>query len=239
MMRTYKYRLYPNKQQQQALNNILWAACTLYNSALAYRKKRWQESRYSVSYTEQTAMWRDWRNEEPEDNPLRILNMSAGQQVLRRLDSAYRQFLKGKRGVPRFKRLDRFHSVNYKPGDGAAIKGGRLYIQNVGLIKVRWHRALPGRLKNIILTGRNGRWHVCFQVEIEDASRQDGVHSGPAVGIDVGIHHALALSTGDFVDSPRHLAKAQARLRVLQRTVARRKQGGRNRRKAVRQLARQ
>ncbi|MCI0580764.1 MAG: transposase, partial [Chloroflexi bacterium] len=204
--------------------------------ALAYRKKRWQESRHSVTYLEQAAMWRDWRNEEPEDNPLRMLNMSAGQQVLRRLDSAYRQFVKGKRGAPRFKRLDRFHSVNYKPGDGAALKDGRLYVQNVGLIKVRWHRALPGLVKNIILTGRNGRWHVCFQVEIEG----DAVsHPGPAVGIDVGIHHALALSTGEFVDSPRHLAKAQASLRVLQRTVARRTKGGKNRRKAVRQLARQ
>ncbi|MCI0580768.1 MAG: transposase, partial [Chloroflexi bacterium] len=207
--------------------------------ALAYRKKRWQESRHSVTYLEQAAMWRDWRNEEPADNPLRVLNMSAGQQVLRRLDSAYRQFLKGKRGMPRFKRLDRFHSVNYKPGDGATIKDGRLYVQNVGLVKVRWHRELPGCVKNIIITGRNGRWHVCFQVDIEDAPRPVGVHSGPAVGIDVGIHHALALSTGGFVDSPRHLEQAQVRLRVLQRTIARRQKGGQNRRKAVRQLARQ
>jgi putative transposase len=236
VIRTYKYRLYPNKTQERTLSNILWAACTLYNSGLAYRKKRWQESRRSVTYYDQTRMWRDWRNEDPEDNPLRILNMTAGQQVLRRLDSTYRAFLKGERGVPRFKPLDRFNSVNYKPGDGAAIKEGRLYVQNAGLIKVRWHRELPGVLKNIIITRRGGRWHVCFQVEINVDTLK---HPGPTVGVDVGIHHALALSTGEFVDSPRHLDKAQANLRVLQRTVARRKRGGKNRRKAIRQLARQ
>jgi putative transposase len=237
-MRTYKYRLYPNKTQDKALGNVLWAACTLYNNALAYRKKRWQESRQGVTYYEQAAMWRDWRNEEPADNPLRTLNMSAGQQVLRRLDSAYRAFLKGERGSPRFKRLDRFNSVNYKPGDGAAIRDGRLYVQNVGLIRVRWHRELPGVLKNIIITGRSGRWHVCFQVEIE-VDPAEHPHRQSAVGVDVGIHHALALSTGEFVDSPRHLGKAKAKLRVLQRTAARRKKGGKNRRKAVHQLARQ
>jgi putative transposase len=249
VIRTYQYRLYPNKSQEKALGNVLWAACTLYNSALAYRKKRWQESRRSVTYYEQAAPvapgWRDWRNEDPEDNPLRLLNMSAGhpgEPGLRRLDSVYRQFLKGKRGAPRFKRLDRFNSVNYKPGDGAAIRDGRLYMQNVGLVKVRWHRELSGILKNIIVTGRNpGRhrgWHVCFQVEIEVAPPEHQ-HRQSAVGVDVGISHALALSTGEFVDSPRPLDKAQAKLRLLQRTVARRKKGGRNRRKAVVQLARQ
>ena len=45
-------------------------------------------------------MWRDWRNEEPDENPLRMLNMTAGQQVLRRLDSAFREFFQGERGYP-------------------------------------------------------------------------------------------------------------------------------------------
>ncbi|MFZ2098019.1 MAG: hypothetical protein WAV05_15405, partial [Anaerolineales bacterium] len=80
------------------------------------------------------------------------LNMSAGQQVLRRLDPTYKQFFKGKRRFPRFKKASRFNSVNYKPGDGAQVKDNRLYVQNVGFIKVRWHRELPeSKLKNIVV----------------------------------------------------------------------------------------
>lgn len=104
------------------MGDILGAGCWLYNRALDYRRRRWYESRYRVSYYEQASMWRDWRNEQPDDNPLRVLNMSAGQQVLRRLDSAFREFFKGKRGKPRF------NSVNFKPGDGAALKGRKLYL---------------------------------------------------------------------------------------------------------------
>jgi putative transposase len=100
------------------------------------------------------------------ENPLRMLNMTAGQQVLRRLDSAFKAFFQGKRGFPRFKKASRFNSVNYKPGDGASIRGRKLYVQNAGLITVRWHRELPdGKLKNIILLRKPSGWYVCFQVE--------------------------------------------------------------------------
>lgn len=238
MIRTYRYRLYPTASQQATLDEILRLACWLYNRALDYRRKRWAESRISVTYREQAVLWRDWRNEEPDDNPLRLLNMSAGQQVLRRLDSAYRQFLKGKRGKPRFQRASHFNSVNYKPGDGAQVKHHRLYVQNVGLVRVRWHRATPvaGVLKNIVVVRKPSGWYALLQYELpEPEPAQSGA---PAVGVDVGITHALALSDGTLVDSPRPLKRALRKLRVLQRAVARKQKGSANRRKAVARLAR-
>lgn len=237
MLKTYRYRLYPTEKQQETLSEILWVACWLYNRALEYRRKRWNESRKSVTYNEQAAMWRDWRNEEPDENPLRLLNMSAGQQVLRRLDSAYRQFLKGKRGKPRFQKPSRFNSVNYKPGDGATVKANRLYVQNVGLIKVRWHRALPeGKIKNIIVFRKPSGWYVLFQVELPEKPVEKSAN--PPVGVDMGISHALAISDGTFFDSPKYLHASLRKLRVLQRSLSRKKKGGKNWRKTARQIAR-
>lgn len=236
MLRTYRYRLYPTQCQQDALNEILWVACWLYDRALDYRRKRWNESRHSVTYSEQAGMWRDWRNE-PGDNSLRLLNMSAGQQVLRRLDSAYKQFLKGERGKPRFQKPSRFNSVNYKPGDGAAVRSNRLYIQNVGLIKVRWHRELPaGRLKNIVVVRKPSGWYTLLQMDIPE--QPIGKSTKPPAGVDMGIAHALALSDGQTFDSPKHLQKSLKKLRVLQRSVSRKKKASKNRRKAVQKIAR-
>ena len=238
MLRTFKHRLYPTAEQESALGDILWVACMLYNGMLAHRRERWQESRHSVTYYEQAAMWRDWRNEDPDENPLRMLNMTAGQQVLRRLDSAFREFFQGKRGFPRFKKARRFSSVNYKPGDGVSIKGRKLYVQNVGLITVRWHRELPdGKLKNIILLRKPSGWYACFQVELPEPEPEP--HPGPAVGIDMGLLHALTLSDGVTFDSPKYLRESLAKLRRLQRRVARRKRGSAGRRKAIHQLAKQ
>lgn len=120
---TYQYRLYPRKAQKQVLEGILQSACFVYNHALAYRRKKWSESRKHVSYNELAGMWRDWRNEQAEDNPLRLLNMSAGQQVLRRLDKSFASFFRRVKagqggGFPRFKKAARFNSVDYSYGDG-------------------------------------------------------------------------------------------------------------------------
>lgn len=236
MLRTYRYRFYPTKDQQDALNEILWVACCLYNRALDYRRKRWNESRKSVTYYEQAGMWRDWRNE-AGDNSLRLLNMSAGQQVLRRLDRAYRQFLKGERGKPRFRKPSRFNSVNYNPGDGANIKADRLYVQNVGLIKVRWHRQLPaGNLKNIVIVRKPSGWYVLFQIDLPEQTVEESTN--PPTGVDMGITHALALSDGTTFDSPKYLQASLRKLRVLQRSTSRKKEGGKNRQKAVRKVAR-
>ena len=183
-------------------------------------------------------MWRDWRNEQPDDNPLRLLNMSAGQQVLRRLDSAYREFRQSKRGKPRFKGWRFFNSVNYKPGDGAGLQNGRLYVQNVGLIYVRWHRELPdGLIKNVILTRKSSGWYASFQVDCPDVEVKPS--ENPPVGVDMGIHHALALSDGTLVNSPQYLKQSLKRLKYLQRKVARRQKGSKGRKEAVKILAKE
>lgn len=239
MYRTYKYRLYPSKAQQATLEELLELARWLYNHALAYRRKCWQESRHTVTHNEQWAMFRDWRNEQPEDNPLRLLSANAGLQVLRRLDSVYGQFMKGQRGFPRFKGHAFFNSLDFTFGNGAGIQANRLYVMNVGLLRVRWHRALPeaGRVKRAVVLRRPSGWYALFQVELPDPAPEPS--SNPPVGIDVGITHALALSDGNVADSPQYLKRSLARLRRLQRTVARRERGSQRRKKAVQQLAKE
>jgi IS605 OrfB family transposase len=64
------------------------------------------------------------------------------------------------------------------------------------------------------------RWHGSFTVEIERAERIP-VRPGAVLGVDVGIRHLAVLSTGEFLDNPRHLASAQQRMRRLGRALSR------------------
>lgn len=241
MLLTYQYRLYPTRQQQRLLTDMLNVARQFYNYALQYRRERWQESRYSVTYNEQAAMWRDWRNESPEDNPLRLLNMTSGQQLLRRLDKSYREFLKGKRGIPRFKGKHRFHSLEFRHGDGCKLKLGErtlFYVQNVGDVKVKFHRPLPegAEIAHVILKRSCGKWYVYLQVEYDAPA--PAVHTGEVAGVDMGLSALLTLSNGAKVENPRWLREAQTQLRVAQRRLSRRKRGSQRRRKAAFQVAR-
>ena len=114
-----------------------------------------------------------------------------------------------KPGFPRFKGRDRFHSLEYRHGDGCKLREQdgrpRFYVQNVGEIKIKMHRPLPegAKLGHVILKRRVGRWYVCFAVELPDA--EPVPNHGPAVGIDVGLKSLLALSDGTLYDNPRRL----------------------------------
>jgi putative transposase len=94
-----------------------------------------------------------------------------------------------------------------------------------------------GKLKNIILLRKPSGWYVCLQVELPEPEPEQ--HIGPAVGIDMGITHALALSNGVVFDSPKHPQQSLAKLRRLQRRVTRRTKGSHRWHKAAHQLAKQ
>jgi hypothetical protein len=94
-----------------------------------------------------------------------------------RVDKSFNAFFRrlgqgDKPGFPRFKGRDRFHSLEYRHGDGCKLREQdgrpRFYVQNVGEIKIKMHRPLPegAKLGHVILKRRVGRWYVCFAVEL-------------------------------------------------------------------------
>ena len=127
MLRAYQYRLYPNKCQEEALWKLLKLGCRLYNSALQERKEAWQRHGKSVGYHEQALQLKEIR----ETTELGLLNFSACQQVLRRLDKAFKAFFRRleageKTGYPRFKKPHRFRTLEFRYGDGAYLRDSRL-----------------------------------------------------------------------------------------------------------------
>jgi len=247
MMRTYKYRLRPNRIQAEMLDTLFWQARTLYNAALEQRISVYKETGKGGSYPDQWKVFRDERNNHPDT--YRLLNATSVQQMLRRLDKAFAAFFRRTRagetpGFPRFKGHDRFKSVEYRYGDGCKLRckeNGqvRFYIQNVGEVKVIFHRQVPdgSTIKHVVIKRVNGKWYACLMLEIPD--RQIVPHQAQAaVGIDVGLKSLIATSDGYLRDNPRWLKDSLRDLRVAQRKVSRRKRGSNRRRKAVKQVAR-
>ena len=238
MRKAYKYRIYPTRSQTMLLNQELAAAQSLYNAALEQRRTAWKHRRLSLSYLDQAKELKELRASDIQTPA----NFSACQDVLKRLDKAFQAFFRrlkkgDKPGFPRFKSKDRYDSLTFPSyGDGCRIKDShKLYLQGVGELRVKWHRRVGGKVKTVTVRRRAGRWHVCFSVEYESEPLPavDG-----EVGIDVGLEHFAALSTGDLILNPRWYKRAQRRLRRAQRKVARRVKGSNGRRKAVRELQR-
>jgi len=246
-MRSYRYRLRPNRAQTEGLDFLLWQSRLIYNEALAQRIETYQETGKRATYGEQWAHYRDLRHANPET--IGQLNATSLQQLLRRLDRTFQAFFRRVRagekpGFPRFKGRYRFKSMEYRYGDGCKLcrdeQGQvRVYVMNVGEIKVIYHRPVPegAVIKHVVLKRRNGRWYVNLMLKLPKPEKQPK-HKGKPVGIDVGLIHLLATSDGELYENPRWLRSSLAELRIAQRRLSRRKKGSRRRRKAARQVAR-
>jgi putative transposase len=145
MRKAFLYRLYINKTQSAKLDSLLRTARELYNAALQERRDAWKSQRKSLNYYDQANELKELRCGIPE---VAQLNYSATQDMLRRLDKSFKAFFRRvkageKAGFPRFKGRDQFNSITFPVyGDGIKIKDNRLYIQNVGLLKLRCTESL-------------------------------------------------------------------------------------------------
>ena len=243
----YQYRLKPNKTQERILIRLLGIGCRIYNEALAERKNAWEQEKRSITYLEQSKKLTELRK---TDKEIALLNFSAAQHVLRRLDKAFQRFFNAieagqKAGYPRFKKPHRFRTLEFTYGDGTKIKPDkkrqlRLYIQNVGMIKVVWHRSLPHRsvIKQVWITYKADGWFVTFALEVPDKTlRKPLPMTGKAVGIDVGIENLLALSDGQFVDNPKWLKRVEAKIAEKQRILSGKVKGSKRWKRMCRQIA--
>ncbi len=113
------------------------------------------------------------------------------------------------------------------------MAGARLYLQGIGQVKVKLHRTVEGTIKTVTLRRKAGKWYVCLSCEMVDVPLAP---TGQSVGIDVGLTHFLTTDTGETVANPRPLKRAQRRLRVLQRALARCKRGSARRAKVKKQV---
>jgi len=239
LRKSFLYRLYPNEIQAEKLDSLLNIARELYNSCLQERRDAYKMQGESLNYYDQANELKELRQVIPE---VAMLNYSATQDMLRRLDKSFKAFFRRIKsgdnpGYPRFKGRDRFNSITFPTyGDGIKLKNNRLYVQNVGMLKLKLHRSLEGQIKTVTLKRICDKWYAVFSnaVEIEPLPISDKL-----VGIDVGIESFAVTSDGEFIENPHYLKASLRKLRVAQRSVARKKRDGSNRRKAVKLLAKQ
>lgn len=239
LKRTYKYRLYPTKNQVSKLEDTIDTCRILYNSTLLDRINRYKNTKESLTYNEQATIL---KNDKDKYDCLNTVYSQVLQDVLRRVDKAFKTFyrrLKNKDkkvGFPRFKGEGRLHSFTY-PQSGFKVEDSKLYLSKIGYVKLKQHRVLEGKIKTGIITKELDRWYVCIVVEIDKDIKKKTVNK--AVGIDVGIKNFATFSDGTIIDNPKYLLKSENKLKTLQRRLSKKKKGSNNRKKTKYKLARQ
>jgi putative transposase len=239
MLKTFKYRLYPSRNQIRLLEQTLETCRRWYNICLAERKDVWEKEHHSIGKYAQLAKAKEYRRANPFAAQVHshILQVTTAD-----LDKAFQAFFRRVKageqpGYPRFKGQGRFSSFGLKElGNGFKLDGRRLRVSSIGRLAVRWHRPIEGTIKTLRVVRQSDGWYACFACEVEP---QPLPATHAEVGLDVGLHRLLTTSDGAQVENPRWYRNEQKRLRVLQRRMSRRIMFGRNWSKAVQAVQRQ
>jgi putative transposase len=234
-IRAYRFQLRTRPPVEAQLRRFAGGLRWLWNQALAEQRARHARGEPFASYVDSAKWLTAWRND-PATAWLADGPIHPQQQVLRRLDEAYRRFFSKAGGFPSFKRRGEEPGIRFPDPMQFALDSanGRLKLPKLGFVRLRMSRPVEGQLRNVSVTRDGTKWFASIQVESSETVAALGVP--PSLGIDLGLTVFAATSDGKMVAPLRALAKQQKRIRHAQRAVARKKKGSANRRKAIDRL---
>lgn len=242
MRKTFKYRLYPNKQQQRLLEQQVEECRWLYNELLAARRDAWEQRQESLRLYDQQATLPLLKAARPT---LATVQSQVLQNVAVRIDLAFQAFFRRVRagekpGYPRFRGGGRYTSITYPQvpvGCNLDNETRRLRLYGIGQVKIILHRPLEGMPKTATISrSSTGKWYVCFSCECAEPSPLPKI--GQPVGIDVGLKTFATLSTGQEIANPRFFRAEEKTLAKVQRRLSTEEKGTTERARRRRIVAR-
>jgi len=227
-----KFRIYPNQTEKARLSVQFGHARFVYNSTLAARKEHFELTGKGLS---KAACDKRITTLKKDENFIWLKD--ADSQVLQQksadVDTAYKNFFRHTAGYPSFKHKSNKQTIRYP--QRVKFIGNTTYLPKVGYIRTKFHRPLRGSQKSVpVSKTTTNKYFISVLCEYEI---DQPVHSGPSVGIDLGLKDFLITSEGAKTKHPKLLKKKEAQLKKSQKALSRKKKGSNNRTKAKLRLA--
>ena len=235
--KSYKYRIYPNKKQQELIHKTFGCTRFVYNYYLNKRKEMYENDK--ITFTCNMCS-KDLTNLKKELKWLKDPDKSSLQNSLKDLETAYKNFFRDKSvGFPKFK-SKKTNSFSYRTNftnKNIEYCGKHIKLPKLGLVKIRDKQTPQGRILNATISQEpNGHYYCslcCTDVNIKTLEK-----TGNVVGIDLGIKEFCIMSNGETIKNPKYLKKSLNKLTKLQRELSRKTIGSSNRNKARIKVAR-
>lgn len=228
MQKGIKFRIYPNREQQNLINQTLGCCRLIYNKGLAMRNEAYENGN-KIGYAQTSAMLTELKKCE-DFAFLKVVDSIALQQSLRDLDRGFVNFFQKRAAHPIFKskhnRHQSYRTINQ--GDNIRIAGKYLKLPKLGYVKARQSMEI-GKIHNVTIEHTpTGKYFTVLNVEFEP---QPMPNKGGMIGIDVGIKEFYSDSNGNVVANPKYLEKSMRKLVREQRKLSRKQKGSNNRNK--------
>ena len=228
MQKGVKFRIYPNREQKNLINQTFGCCRLVYNRGLAMREEAYKNGN-KIGYSQTSAMLTDLKRS-GDFTFLKAVDSIALQQSLRDLDRGYVNFFQKRASHPTFKSKHNNHQSyrTINQGDNIRIAGKYVRLPKLGFVKVRQSMEV-GKINNVTIERTpTGKYFAVLNVDFEPQLQQN---NGAAIGIDVGIKEFYSDSNGNVVSNPKHLEKSMHKLIREHRKLSRKEKGSNNRNK--------
>ena len=228
MLKAYKYRIYPNKQQIEQIQKTFGCCRFVYNQTLAYRKEVYETKKESMSKIDCNNYVNRILKKEYEW--LKEVDKFALTNSVYNMDSAYQKFFKEHTGYPKFKSKHDNHksyTTNFTHGNIAVdFEENRVKLPKLKWIKTKVHREFVGKIKSATISqAPSGKYFISILVETEHIPMES---TGYMVGIDLGVKDLLITSDGEKFENIRTTKKYENKLAKEQRKLSHKVKGSKN-----------
>ncbi|PRR84228.1 IS200/IS605 family element RNA-guided endonuclease TnpB [Clostridium luticellarii] len=231
MLKAYKYRIYPNKEQKLYFAGTFGCVRFIYNKMLADRIKSYKENKdldiKKIKYPTPAQYKKEFEWLKEVDS-LALANAQMD------LNKAYKNFFRDKSiGFPKFKsKKSNYNSYTTNNQNGTVyIKDEHIKLPKLkSMIKIKQHREFNGIIKSCTISQvPSGKYFISILVNCEIKKLPE---VSKKIGIDMGLKEFAICSDGYREANPKYLRKSEKRLVKLQRDLSRKKKGSNNRKKA-------
>ena len=233
MNKSFKVRIYPNKEQQVLINKTFGCIRYVYNFMLNLKQKLYKNFNISLSYYDTCKILTELKRHKKW---LQELDKDSLQQCLKNLDTAYKKFFNGA-GYPKFKfkrGKNSYRTVGYLKLDQ---DNKMIRIPKVGWIKFRDKTNFSNltKINNITISKTpSGKYFASISAEVDIKAF---AKTKKSCGIDLGLKDFCILNDGTKFENPIFLVNNEKRLRLLQKSLSRKVYDSKNYEKARIKLA--
>ena len=227
MNKAYKFRIYPNSQQQIMFAKTFGCVRFIYNRMLSDKIKYYEETKQKLNNT--PAQYKKEFEWLKEVDSLALANAQIN------LQTAYNNFFRSpKIGFPKFKSKKsnrRSYTTNAVNGN-IFIENGFLKLPKIGFVKLKQHRNIPSdyKLKSVTVSQTpSGKYYASVLFEYKNQIQQ--TEPKLFLGLDFSMHELYKDSNGNEPQYPRYYRKAEKRLKQEQRKLSLMQKGSANRNK--------
>ena len=258
MRTSYQYKIKPTQEQVEKIARTLEMLRCQYNYLLAQRFDWHEQNRCSLdrcplicqipelkeqpNYYSQKASLTQLKVDRPW---YKEIHSQVLQEVPKKVEITFERWLKGdsngkKSGRPRFKGVGQYKTFTYPQFKRHHFANDKIALSKIGDVKVIVHRPIPVGfdIKTVSVTKKADGYYVTLSLDDQTVPTiKPDFNSDNIVGIDVNLIDFYVASDGSRINAPKHLRKAERKLKSAQRRVDRRKKGSNRCKKAIKKLA--